>query len=59
MLTMRQYNVKVICKHCHRINVFEIIKMVSEDEVRKNGICETCGIKGGLVYLSSLDKKRI
>jgi|GEM_PF-2397838 len=54
---MRQYNVKVICKNCHRINVFEIIKMVSEDEVRKNARCETCGKKGGLVYLSSLGRK--
>jgi len=33
---MKQYNVNVICKNCHRTNVLEIFQIVLEDEVTKN-----------------------
>jgi hypothetical protein len=54
---MRQYNVNVICKTCHRISVMELIKIVPEEEINQHARCPVCDVKGSLVYLSSIGKK--
>jgi len=56
---LKQYNVNVICKYCHRMNMLEIFKIISEEEVTKNSHCPSCGVKGGIIYASSIGKKHI
>ena len=39
------------------MNILEIFKIVSEEVVTKNTHCPSCGIKGGIIYSSSIGKK--
>jgi hypothetical protein len=39
------------------MSVLKIFKIVSEDEINQNALCEGCNVKGNLVYLSSIGKK--
>ncbi len=41
------------------MNMLEIFKIVSEEEVTKNIHCPSCGVKGGIIYASSIGKKHI
>ena len=55
---MRQFNVNVICKKCHRVSVLQLFKIVPEEEINQNARCPACDLKGTLVYVSSIGKKQ-
>jgi len=56
-LVVKQYNISVICKKCHRMNMLEVFKTASEEEITENVRCPTCQELGSLIYASSIGRK--
>ena len=56
-LVVKQYNINVICKKCHRMNMLEVFKIASEEEITENVRCPTCQEVGSLIYASSIGTK--
>ncbi len=56
-LVVKQYNINVICKKCHRMNILEVFNFATEEEITENVYCPTCKELGSLIYASSIGRK--